>query len=120
MSPGVTPVRYVTSEEDSARWLTFPFRDGDVVISTRSKSGTTWMQQICLSLVLGTPDLPGTLAELSPWVDWLVEPYDAVLARLEAQTHRRVVKTHTPLDGVVLDPRATYVVVARQIGRAHV
>ncbi len=109
----MSPTRYRSAEEDSARWLTFPFRRGDVVISTRSKSGTTWMQQICVSLVLGTAQLPAGLAEISPWIDWLVEPYDAILARLEAQTARRVVKTHTPLDGVVLDPRATYLVVAR-------
>ena len=34
-------------------------------------------------------------------------------ARLAAQPHRRFVKTHTPLDGVAIDPRATYIVVAR-------
>ena len=34
-------------------------------------------------------------------------------ARLDAQTHRRFVKTHTPLDGIPIDPRATYIVVAR-------
>src|SRR4030095_3804728 len=39
--------------------------------------------------------------------------HDEVLARLEAQQHRRFIKTHTPLDGIPLDPRATYVVVAR-------
>ena len=36
-----------------------------------------------------------------------------VFARLAAQPHRRFIKTHTPLDGVPLDPRAHYVVVAR-------
>ena len=107
------PVRYSSADEDSARWLDFPFRDGDLVISTRSKSGTTWMQQICLSLVLGTPELPDSISRLSPWVDWLVLPYDEVLERLESQSHRRVMKTHTPLEGIVLDPRATYLVVGR-------
>ena len=34
-------------------------------------------------------------------------------ARLSAQQHRRFVKTHTPLDGIPLDARATYIVVAR-------
>jgi hypothetical protein len=106
-------VRYVSSDEDSARWEGFAFREGDVVVSTRSKSGTTWVQMICLLLVHGTPDLPGSISELSPWLDHAVEPLDGVLARLEAQPHRRVVKTHTPLDGVPIDPRATYVVVAR-------
>jgi aryl sulfotransferase len=107
------PVRYRSPDEDSARWLAFTFRPGDIVISTRSKSGTTWMQMICLLLVMQRPELPAPLAELSPWLDWLVVPIDDVLARLDAQEHRRVIKTHTPLDGVPIDPRATYIVVAR-------
>jgi aryl sulfotransferase len=105
--------RYVSDEEDSDRWTRFPFREGDVVVSTRSKSGTTWVQQICLLLLHGTPDLPAPLGDLSPWVDWLTTPEDELFARLDAQPGRRVVKTHTPLDGVVIDRRATYVVVVR-------
>jgi hypothetical protein len=107
------PIRYRSADEDSARWLGFPFRRGDIVISTRSKSGTTWVQMICALLVFQTPDLPAPLSELSPWLDWLVTPRDEVYARLAAQDHRRFVKTHTPLDGIPVDPRATYVVVAR-------
>ncbi|MBM0238087.1 sulfotransferase domain-containing protein, partial [Micromonospora sp. ATA32] len=107
------PFRYRSPDEDSARWLDFPFRDGDIVISTRSKNGTTWMQMICALLVLGTPELPAPLARLSPWLDWLVEPRDEVFGRLAAQPHRRFIKTHTPLDGVPIDPRVSYVVVAR-------
>ena len=107
------PRRYRSSEEDSDRWRRFPFRDGDVVVSARSKSGTTWVQQICLSLVHGSPALPAPLGHLSPWVDWLTEPEEVLFSRLGAQPGRRVVKTHTPLDGVVIDPRATYVVVVR-------
>ncbi|MFC6879527.1 MULTISPECIES: sulfotransferase domain-containing protein [Actinomadura] len=105
--------RYTSADEDSGRWEDFPFRRGDIVISTRSKSGTTWMQMICALLVFRTPELPEPLSALSPWLDWLVTPRDEVIARLEAQRHRRFVKTHTPLDGVPLDPRATYIVVAR-------
>lgn len=105
--------RYQSADEDSSRWGGFEFRAGDIVISTRSKSGTTWMQMICALLVLQTPDLPAPLAQLSPWMDWLVEPRDRVFARLAAQQHRRFIKTHTPLDGVPSDPRVTYIVVAR-------
>ncbi|MFY1670940.1 sulfotransferase domain-containing protein [Plantactinospora sp. WMMB334] len=107
------PVRYRSGDEDSARWEGFPFRPGDIVISTRSKSGTTWMQMICALLVFQDPEPPAPLAELSPWLDWLGEPRDVVVAALAAQPHRRFVKTHTPLDGIPLDPRASYVVVAR-------
>jgi aryl sulfotransferase len=109
----VTPVRYRSDDEDSARWLDFPFRQGDIVISTRSKSGTTWMQMICALLVFQTTELPRPLSDLSPWLDWLITPQDEVYARLAAQRHQRFIKTHTPLDGIVLDARATYVVVAR-------
>jgi aryl sulfotransferase len=107
------PHRYRSPDEDSARWLGFPFRSGDIVISTRSKCGTTWMQMICAVLVLGTPELPDTLTRLSPWLDWLVRSRHDVLADLAAQDHRRFIKTHTPLDGVPRDDRATYIVVAR-------
>jgi hypothetical protein len=107
------PVRYRSADEDSARWLGFPFRQGDIVISTRSKSGTTWMQMICALLVFRNPRLPAPLSELSPWLDWLITPHDEVLARLSAQEHRRFIKTHTPLDGIPIDTRATYIVVAR-------
>lgn len=107
------PVRYWTVHEDSARWDGFVFRPGDIVISTRSRSGTTWVQMICALLIFQTPDLPAPLSELSPWLDWLSLDRAGVLAALAAQNHRRFIKTHTPLDGLPLDPRVTYVVAAR-------
>lgn len=109
----MTPVRYRSPDEDSGRWDGFAFRPGDIVISTRSKHGTTWMQAICALLVFQTPELPGPLAELSPWLDWVGEPRRDVVARLEAQAHRRFLKTHTPLDGLPRDSLATFVVIAR-------
>jgi aryl sulfotransferase len=107
------PVRYRSHDEDSARWLDLVFRPGDIVISTRSKSGTTWMQMMCALLIFQDPELPAPLARLSPWVDWLVRPQEEMLARLDAQQHRRFMKTHTPLDGIPIDAHTTYIVVAR-------
>jgi hypothetical protein len=107
------PVRYRSADEDSARWAGFPFREGDIVISTRSKTGTTWVQMICALLIFQTPDLPASLGQLSPWLDFLTTPREQVYALLAAQRHRRFIKTHTPLDGIPLDPRATYIVTAR-------
>ena len=68
---------------------------------------------VCAMLVFQTPRLAAPLAELSPWLDWLVTPRDELYERLAAQQHRRFIKTHTPLDGVPLDSGVTYVVVAR-------
>lgn len=107
------PVRYQSSDEDSSRWTDFPFRDGDIVISTRSKSGTTWAQMICALLIFQSTELPAPLDALSPWLDFLVTPKNEVYERLAAQSHRRFIKTHTPLDGIPIDDRVTYIVVAR-------
>ncbi len=98
--------------ERSEHWVGFEHRAGDIVVSTRSKCGTTWMQMICLLLIHGAP-LPAPLAELSPWLDWDVEPAGVVHARLAAQEHRRVIKTHTPLAGLPLRPDVRYIVVGR-------
>jgi len=107
------PFRYITGDEDSGRWVGFPFRDGDIVISARSRSGTTWTQMICALLIFQAPWLPAPLGQLSPWLDHRTAPREQVLPLLEAQRHRRFIKTHTPLDGVPLDARATYIVAAR-------
>jgi aryl sulfotransferase len=104
---------YSSPDEDSGRWDGFAFRNGDIVVSTRSKHGTTWVQTILLLLIHQRVELPAPLGQLSPWVDHLMEPVDAVFARLAAQEHRRVIKTHTPLDGIPVVAEATYVVVAR-------
>lgn len=63
--------------EPNQRWTGFEHRPGDIVISTRSKCGTTLAQMMCAILVFGTPDLPTPLSEISPWLDWDVEPVEA-------------------------------------------
>ena len=107
------PVRYRSDEEDSGRWSRFPFRAGDIVISTRSKCGTTWMQMICALLIFQTAELPGTLPATVALAGQPAVALDERFAGLAEQRHRRFIKTHTPLDGIPLDPRATYIVVAR-------
>ena len=97
---------------DSTIWDDFAFRDDDVVIATYAKSGTTWMQQIVGQLIFaGDPAV--NVSDLSPWLDLRVPPKPVKLAALEAQSHRRFVKTHLPVDALVLSPRAKYIFVAR-------
>jgi aryl sulfotransferase len=107
------PNHYTSPDEDSSRWVDFPFREGDIVISARSKTGTTWVQMICALLVFQTPELPDSLSNLSPWLDWLITPRADVYAQLADQDHRRFIKTHTPLDGLPIEARVTYVVTGR-------
>lgn len=97
---------------DSTVWNDFAFRDDDIVIATYAKSGTTWLQQIVGQLVFnGATDVP--VAELSPWVDLRVPPKAVKLAALEAQDHRRFLKTHLPVDALVYSPLARYLYIGR-------
>ena len=106
-------VHYRAADFDSARWERFEFRLGDIVISTPSKSGTTWMQMLCALLIFNDAKLPAPMDELSPWLDSTARPLDEVLALLDAQDHRRFIKTHTPLHGIPIDDGATYLMVGR-------
>ena len=107
------PSLYTNFGWNSDRWTEFAFRADDIVISTAPKCGTTWMQMLCALLLFRTPDLPAPLAKLSPWLDMNTRPIDEVVAGLDAQRHRRFIKTHTPLGGLPWDPRVTYVHVGR-------
>ncbi len=97
---------------DSTVWNDFRFRNDDIITATYAKSGTTWMQQMIAQMLFnGDPDL--AVAEMSPWVDLRVPPKQAKLPLLEAQTHRRFLKTHLPLDALVYSPDAKYIYVGR-------
>jgi aryl sulfotransferase len=97
---------------DSTVWDAFRFRDDDVVIGTYAKSGTTWTQQIVAQLVFGGAE-GIDVAGMSPWLDMRILPRAETLAMLEAQTHRRFVKTHLPVDALVFSPKAKYLYIAR-------
>ena len=105
--------RYRHPVYDSARWEGFAFREHDIVISTPPKCGTTWMQTLCAMLVLDTIEFDRTLAEISPWLDMQTNQLATVVRGLEAQQHRRLIKTHTPFDGLPYNERVTYICVGR-------
>ncbi|HTI80702.1 MAG TPA: sulfotransferase domain-containing protein [Acetobacteraceae bacterium] len=97
---------------DSTVWNEFRFRDNDIIIATYAKAGTTWLQQIIAQLLFeGADDL--RVADISPWLDLRIPPSHVKLAALEAQTHRRFIKTHLPVDALVYSPTAKYIYVGR-------
>lgn len=97
---------------DSTAWDGFKFRDDDIFIATYAKSGTTWVQQIVGQLLFdGDGEIP--VAEMSPWVDLRVPPKAVKLPVIEAQTHRRFLKTHLPVDALVFSPKAKYLYIGR-------
>ena len=96
---------------DSTIWNDFEFRDDDVIVATYAKSGTTWTQQIVGQLVFGgADDVP--LHDISPWLDLRIMPPDTK-EKLAAQRHRRIIKTHLPLDALTFSPLAKYIYIGR-------
>lgn len=101
-----------TNHYDSTIWNDLKFRDDDIVVATYGKCGTTWLQQILGQLLFdGAEGLP--IADMSPWMDLRVPPKAIKLALVEAQTHRRFLKTHLPVDALVFSPKAKYIYVVR-------
>lgn len=105
---------YQSPVYDTDRWQAFQHRAGDIFVCTAPKCGTTWTQMICALLAHQQPDLPEPLTRLTRWVERLSEPIEAVNADLAAQPYaRRVLKSHTPLDGLPYFPDVSYVVCGR-------
>jgi aryl sulfotransferase len=98
---------------DSARWAGYRPRDGDVVVATYSKCGTTWTQRIVSKLLDGS-DEPRPVWDRSPWPDARFgPPIEEVWALAEAQTERRFFKSHLSLTALPLYEEVKYVHVAR-------
>ena len=97
---------------NSTVWNDFKFRADDIVIATWAKSGTTWTQQIIAQLLFaGEEGLP--VADMSPWLDLRVPHKEEKLPAIEAQTHRRFIKTHLPVDALLYSPHAKYIFIGR-------
>ncbi len=98
---------------DSRRWSGYKPREGDVIIATAPKVGTTWMQQI-VNLLIFQSAQPRTLGEVSPWIDCRFRgPIEQMLRAIDAQTHRRFLKSHLPLDALPIYDEVKYIHVAR-------
>ena len=114
---------YQNHHLDSTRWEAYSPRDDDIVISTSIKSGTTWTQSIVRELIIHSLDsqafnaleqvpLPDTKSSL--WLDaGFAGTIEARYEKLAAQTHRRFIKTHLPLDGLPFYPQVKYLVIGR-------
>ena len=114
---------YKSYRVDSTHWDLYRPREDDIIIATYLKSGTTWTQSIVRELIvhsldehdLHTPERVPLLDNISSlWPDnHLSGSIEALYEQLEAQQHRRFIKTHLPLDGLPFYPQVKYLVVAR-------
>jgi len=102
-----------TPVTDSRRWNRFQPRDGDIVIATFAKCGTTWTQRIVDLLVFQSPEVR-PFGAISPWLDSTIfGTIEEDLATLETQTHRRYIKSHLPFDALPVWDTVKYIHVGR-------
>jgi aryl sulfotransferase len=112
--PSCTRV-YENHHLDSPRWERFETRDSDIVITTAYKSGTTWTQTIVANLIFDGEEIPGSIMDISPWIDMRVRDFDEIVATTNAQQHRRFLKTHLSLDGIPFKEDVKYIYVGRDL-----
>jgi len=106
-------VVYKNRHIDSTRWDYFEPRDSDIVIATSYKSGTPWTQAMVAHLLFSQGEVPAAPTVLSPWLDMRIVPLEVTLNKLKAQTHRRFIKTHLPLNGLPYYEKLKYLYIAR-------
>jgi aryl sulfotransferase len=96
---------------DSARWENFKAHEGDIIVATFPKCGTTWTQRIVAMLLAGSAEpMPMQI----PWPDMrLGPPVEAVLAMADAVPGRRQLKTHLPYDAIPIYDDMKIIHVAR-------
>lgn len=105
--------QYRTWIVDSRRWDHYRPRADDIIVASYPKCGTTWLQRIVSLLIFRSTD-PRPLDRISPWIDRRFPvPIGEVMANIEAQMHRRALKTHLPLDGLPLFDDIKYIHIAR-------
>lgn len=104
---------YRTWTVDSRRWQTYEPREGDIVVVTYPKCGTTWMQRIVNMLVFQSADVR-PVSKMSPWYDSRGgAPVSELNESLGAQRFRRAMKSHVPFDGLPVYDEVRYIHVAR-------
>jgi aryl sulfotransferase len=98
---------------DSRRWQHYRPRKDDIIIASYPKCGTTWMQRIVGLLVFQTPE-PMPVMQISAWLDRrFPQTIEAAIAQIEAQEHRRFLKSHIPLDGMPFYDEVKYIHLVR-------
>ncbi|MHA7651849.1 sulfotransferase domain-containing protein [Mycobacterium sp. ML4] len=92
------------------------FVEGDIVIATPVKAGTTWTQRIIEQILHNGEEKDGSLSDTSPWLESSWGDHAGMLRVLREQHEagsRRVIKSHLPADAMPISQDARYVFVGR-------
>jgi aryl sulfotransferase len=90
--------------------------EGDIVIVTPVKAGTTWTQRIIQQILRNGAENDGSLSDTSPWLESSWGDHAGMLDILKQQLQagsRRVIKSHLPAAALPIAQEARYVFVGR-------
>lgn len=88
---------HIDEMRDSGRWDHYSPREGDVIVTTYPKCGTTWVEHIVVNFLHHGGEVP-LVMDVSPWLElhfrrdrWGTEvPIEEIMVQFDAQTHRRM------------------------------
>ena len=104
---------YRTWMFDSRRWRHYSPRPDDIVIATYPSAAQPGCSVLSVSSCFRRRS-PYRSCRFPPWIDRrFPQPIEAVVAQIEAQKHRRFLKSHLPLDGLPFYDDVKYIHVAR-------
>ena len=112
MTPDPPKKIYNSTYFEPGRWEAFEVRPDDIVVATPYKAGTTWTQNIVLHLIFQDLEVRD-IGAFSPWLEIRFRDFETIRATLDAQTHRRVIKSHLAFDGLPYFSDLSYIFVAR-------
>lgn len=104
---------YLGPVTDTRIWDSFALREGDIVLSTPPKCGTTWTQSMLMMLIHGKAITDRQVWLDSLWLDFAPTDQQARARDIDAQNHRRCIKSHSPFDSISYDPKVDYIAVYR-------
>ncbi|KAH3743112.1 n-hydroxyarylamine sulfotransferase [Pelomyxa schiedti] len=104
----------VSSYSNSTYWNGFEFREGDIMVCSSYKTGSTWLQQLISQLLRG-PDPNRSVYDDFVWVDLKLLKPEFTHAKLASipTTTRRFLKTHLPFYTIPYSPKVSYICIGR-------
>ncbi|ORY28923.1 P-loop containing nucleoside triphosphate hydrolase protein [Rhizoclosmatium globosum] len=112
--PERTVLCFIDGHNDTSIWDTLRLGEGDVLVNTYGKSGTTWMQQICRQIYAKGVESTENIHLKSPWVEMKLSRAKVESLASDPSIPHKIFKSHAPLTAIHYQPHVKYIHVVRE------